>query len=156
MWPTKIDLALKVREPMIELLQSRLSMALDLQLRLKHAHWNIKGPSFIALHELLDGVAEAVEDGADDLAERLVQLGGTAHGLVGDVAKGSTLPKFPAPKDQQEWVEAVAHSLAYYGSEIRTAIDKADEAGDAGTADLFTEISREIDKQLWFVQAHNI
>lgn len=153
--PTKNDVPAAVREKMVELLNARLADAIDLHSQLKHAHWNIKGPGFIALHKLFDDIAEDVDGYADDLAERVVQLGGTAEGSIHIVSSRSTLKPYPAKAStEREHVEAVVAALASLGSSVRKAIDAAAAAPDADTADLFTEISRGLDKWLWFVEAH--
>ena len=154
MFNTRNDLPKTTRVKVIDLLDARLADAIDLQTQLKQAHWNVKGPNFIALHELFDKINEAVEDYVDDLAERAVQLGGTAHGTARQVAKRSSLPEFPAVTDGRAHVEAVATVLAAFGKLARAGIDQADKLGDKDTADLFTEISRGTDKWLWFVEAH--
>src|SRR5262245_35456180 len=154
MYSTRNDLPEATRSKIIELLDARLADATDLHTQLKQAHWNVKGPSFIALHELFDKINEAVEDYVDDLAERVVQLGGTAHGTARQVAKRSTLPEYPAMSAGRDHAEAVSAALAGFGKLARAGIDQADELGDKDTADLFTEISRGVDKWLWLVEAH--
>ena len=155
MHKTKNDLSEKVRTQVASLLQERLSDAIDLVTHAKQAHWNIKGPSFIALHELFDKVYENAGEHADLLAERILQLGGTAEGTARVVARQSQLPEYPLTiSTGREHVEALSRSLAYFGAAIRQAIDRADEIGDKDTADIFTEISRAVDKDLWFVEAH--
>jgi len=155
MHKTKNDLPEKVRVQMITLLQERLAEALDLGSQAKQAHWNVKGPSFIALHELFDEVYEHVDDHVDTLAERIIQFGGVAEGTIRVAAKRSQLPEYSLTlASGKEHVEALSRSLAYFGETIRKAISQADEVGDKGTADLFTEISRSLDKDLWFVEAH--
>jgi len=154
MYSTRNDLAETTRTKVIELLDTRLADATDLQTQLKQAHWNVKGPTFIALHELFDKINEAVEDYVDDLAERVVQLGGIAHGTARQVARRSTLPEYPAVSAGRDHAEAVATALAAFGRLARAAIDQSDELEDRDTADIFTEISRGIDKWLWFVEAH--
>jgi starvation-inducible DNA-binding protein len=155
MHKTKNDLPEKVRTQVAGLLQERLADAIDLVTHAKQAHWNVKGPSFIALHELFDKVYENAGEHADLLAERILQLGGTAEGTARVVAKQSQLPEYPLTiASGKEHVEALSRSLAYFGSVIRQGIDRADEIGDKDTADIFTEISRAVDKDLWFVEAH--
>ena len=155
MHKTKNDLSEKVRIQVSALLQDRLAEAVDLVTQAKQAHWNVKGPNFIALHELFDKVYEHAGDHVDLIAERIVQLGGTAEGTVRVAAKRSQLPEYPLTlASGREHVEALSHSLAYFGETIRKAINQADEVGDKGTADLFTEISRGVDKDLWFLEAH--
>src|ERR1700755_1269658 len=92
---TKNDLPEELRVQLIELLNARLADALDLQTQTKQAHWNVKGPGFIALHELFDQVATDVTAYVDDIAERVVTLGGTAYGTARVAAQRSTLDEYP-------------------------------------------------------------
>lgn len=155
MLKTKNSLDAKTRQKVTELLQDRLVDAIDLQTQLKQAHWNIKGPHFIGLHKLFDEINEDVEEYVDELAERAVQLGAIVHGTARAVAKGSSLKEYPLDIiADHDHVQAVSDALALFGKLVREAIDKADSAGDKDTADLFTEVSRGIDKWLWFVEAH--
>lgn len=129
--------------------------AIDLKLALKQAHWNIRGPEFIALHELFDQVAARIEDHSDTIAERVVQLGGIATGTTQAVFKSTTLPAYPAEATaQKEHLEALRLRLAAFAETCRHAIDEADKAGDADTADIMTGVSRAVDKDLWFIAAH--
>jgi len=126
-----------------------------LGLQAKQAHWNVKGPNFIALHKLFDDVAEEIEEYIDTVAERVVALGGTAEGTLGVVGKRTKLPAYPAnTSNGRDHVEAFSTALATVGKGVRASIDRAAELGDADTSDLFTGISRGIDKSLWFVEAH--
>jgi len=155
MHATRNDLPAKTRAKVIELLNASLADALDLEAQTKQAHWNVKGPNFIALHELFDKVHASVEGHVDTIAERIVALGGTALGTVGVVAKTSTLPAYPLNITRgADHIEALAGSLAAFGKSMRKAIDAADKLGDAGTSDLFTGVSRDVDLQLWFLEAH--
>ena len=155
MFQTKNDLPEATRAKVLELLNARLADAIDLQTQIKQAHWNVKGPNFIALHELFDKVNEAVEDYVDDIAERAVQLGGVAAGTARTTAKRSSLAEYPAnAADGRSHAEALSSALAAFGKAARKAIDEANNLSDLDTADLFTEISRGIDKWLWFVEAH--
>ena len=152
---TKIDLSQDARQKLVTLLNSRLADASDLKSQAKQAHWNVKGMSFIALHELFDDVATAVEAHIDLIAERVTTLGGTAMGTVRLAAENSGLSEYPHEiTDGAAHVDALSTALADFGKAIRKGIDEASDLGDQDTADLFTEISREIDKQLWFVEAH--
>ncbi len=156
MHPTKNDLPQKTRAKVNEVLADRLADATDLMLQSKQAHWNVKGPSFIALHELFDKVAESAEEWVDMLAERIVQLGGTAEGTVQATASRTSMAPYPIHiVSGTDHVEALSSALASFGKRVRSAIDKTDKQGDRDTADLFTEISRDVDKYLWFVEAHN-
>jgi starvation-inducible DNA-binding protein len=153
---TKIDLAKGKREKIIELLNQSLADAMDLKSQAKQAHWNVKGPSFIALHELFDQVATEVEGHVDEIAERVTSLGGTAMGTVRIAAETSSLSQYPLEiTDGTAHVDALSTAIADFGKKIRKNIDVTDELGDADTADLYTVISRGMDKLLWFVEAHN-
>jgi starvation-inducible DNA-binding protein len=155
MFKTKNDLPEAIRVKAVDLLNARLADCIDLQTQTKQAHWNVKGPHFIGLHELFDKINEEVEDYVDEIAERTVQLGGVAEGTARMAAKRSSLSEYPANAvDGRSHVEALASVLAAFGKGARKAIDQANELGDLDTADLFTEVSHGIDKWLWFVEAH--
>ena len=156
MYETENDLSKNRRAEMNALMNQRLADAVDLQMQLKQAHWNVKGPSFIALHELFDKVSEAVEDYVDTIAERIVQLGGIAEGTVRMSGARTRLEEYPLNiADGTAHIEAVAKALSTFGREVRNTINQADELDDADTGDIFTEISRGTDKWLWFVEAHS-
>ena len=153
--PTKNDLSLEKRTKAIQLLNERLADLIDLQLQSKQAHWNVKGPSFISLHELFDEIAGEVVEFVDDVAERIVALGGIAEGTLAAVSKLTKVPAYPLTiTGGRDHVEQFSSALATVGKSIRAAIDLSAEFGDADTADLLTGISRAIDKKLWFVEAH--
>ena len=155
MHSTKNTLDAATRGKSIVLLGMGLIHALDLERHAKQAHWNVRGPNFRALHELFDEIAQQAEDASDLLAERVVALGGTADGRAAVVANRSTLPDYPTEASiGNEHVEALSRSIATFGSLARDAIDQAQGWGDADTADIFTEISRGLDKSLWLVEAH--
>jgi starvation-inducible DNA-binding protein len=140
---------------MTKLLNARVADAIDLQLGLKQAHWNLKGPSFIALHELLDSIEGRMAEHVDEMAERIVALGGVAAGTTQTVGTTTSLKPYPATITKQaDHLTAVADRFADLGKKIRAAIDVAAEAGDQGTADLLTGVSRAVDKDLWFIEAH--
>ena len=121
----------------------------------KQAHWNVKGPSFIALHKLFDEVVDAAEDSMDLLAERVVQLGGTAEGTIQVATTRTGLKAYPLTLvEERDHVEALSSALAAYSTSVRQGIEQADTRGDRDTADIFTEISRGVDTSLWFVEAH--
>jgi starvation-inducible DNA-binding protein len=155
MHSTRIDLAAKTRARVIGILNARLADAIDLQLQAKQAHWNVKGPSFIALHELFDQVAAGMTTHIDEMAERITALGGIAEGTVQAVAGRSKLDAYPLEiADGRAHLDALAAALARFGKAVRKAIDETGKAGDADTSDLFTGISRDADKTLWLVEAH--
>lgn len=152
---TKIDIAKGKREKIIGILNQRLADASDLKSQAKQAHWNVKGMNFIALHELFDQVATEAEGYTDLIAERITTLGGVALGTVRVAAQKSSLSEYPLEiSDGAAHVDALSNALADFGKKVRADIDATDELGDKDTADLFTEISRGIDKSLWFVEAH--
>jgi starvation-inducible DNA-binding protein len=155
MFKTKNDLSEEVRIKVIELLNTRLADAIDLQTQTKQAHWNVKGPNFISLHELFDKINEDAEDSVDEIAERVVQLGGVAEGTLRMAAKRSSLSEYPANAvDGRSHVEALSSVLAAFGKAARLAITQSNLLGDLDSADMFTEISCGIDKWLWLVEAH--
>ena len=155
MFETRNDLAAGIRTKVVRLLNERLADAIDLTTQVKHAHWNVKGPNFIALHELFDDVAENVEEHVDTIAERATALGGTAHGTLAAVARATSLRPYPQNVSEgMAHVKALATVLAEFGARVRAAIDDSTALKDADSADLFTGISREVDKDLWFLEAH--
>ena len=152
---TRIDISADAREKLVELLNVRLADSFDLYSQLKQAHWNVKGSDFIQLHELYDAVAESVLEFVDTIAERATALGGLALGTARMAAEATTLDEYPIDAvTGEETVTVVADRLAAFGASAREGIDTATELGDMDTADLFTEVSRAIDKHLWFVEAH--
>lgn len=153
--PHVIDLKSNSRTTMITMLNQQLASAIDLKLAVKEAHWNVRGSNFIAVHELFDAVAARVEEHVDVMAERIVQLGGKAQGTTQNVAKATALKPYPSDiTSQEDHLNAVRDRLFAFGKACRDAIDEADSAGDAGTADIMTAMSRSIDKDQWFVGAH--
>ncbi len=155
MYKTENDITQGHRTELNALMNQRLASAVDLQMQMKQAHWNVKGPNFIGLHELFDKVYTDVESYVDMIAERIVQLGGIAEGTVRVSAARSRLEAYPLSiADGTDHIGAVIFALSTFGHEARSTINEADELEDADTADLFTEISRGLDKWLWFVEAH--
>jgi starvation-inducible DNA-binding protein len=154
MYETRNDLSRDKRTQMVELLNARLADAIDLRMQMKVAHWNVKGPQFIALHKLFDDIAEDADEYVDLLAERAVQLGGTAMGTARQAAERSSLDEYAANGSAEQHVSAVSDVLADFGKSVRQAISTSSDADDEDTADIFTEVSRGIDKWLWFVEAH--
>ena len=152
---TRNSLPEKTRLEMAALLQDRLADSIDLMMQAKQAHWNVKGPNFIALHELFDKVYTETGEHVDIMAERIVQLGGVARGTVRVAAEKSTLPEYPMDiSSGRKHVAELAHAIAFYGEQVRKAIETANQLQDADTADIFTEVSRSADSSLWIVEAH--
>ena len=154
-YATRSDLAPETRARLVPLLNASLADMVDLFNQVKHAHWNVKGPAFIALHELFDDVAERVAEHSDLLAERVVALGGTAHGTTRQSVAASRLPEYDLEAVSGErHVQALSRQIAAVAATVRQAILQSAELGDPTTSDLFTEISRALDKDLWFLEAH--
>lgn len=151
---TSIDLSEKARNDLITTLNGTLATLNDLYLALKQAHWNVKGATFIGLHELFDAIAEEVEEQIDVVAERITALGGTAFGTTQAIASTTTLRPYPTDIfSAEEHLRNLIERIAYTGEEARTAIAKTGEL-DLSTADVYTDLSRLLDKRLWFLQAH--
>jgi starvation-inducible DNA-binding protein len=154
-YPTRIDLAADIRQGVVEVLSQTLAASLDLKTQVKQGHWNVKGLDFYQLHQLFDEMAGELEEFVDMVAERITALGGTAMGTARIAAAQSILPEYPYEiASGVEHVTALAERYALYGAHLRSGIEQTDSLGDADTADLYTEISRAIDKRLWFLEAH--
>jgi starvation-inducible DNA-binding protein len=154
-YATKNDLPSNAKSVSIKVLNARLADGIDLALLTKQAHWNIKGPQFIALHEMIDSFRTEIDGHVDTMAERVVQLGGTALGTTQEVAKTTSLSAYPT--DIYSSKDHLAALIEHYGkaaNSVRAAIDETDEVGDRDTADLLTAYSRALDKSLWFLEAH--
>ena len=144
-----------VRTQSVKLLNHHLAAAIDLHAQMKQAHWNVRGPSFIGVHELFDKVAGEAESYSDLIAERAAGLGGVAEGTVQVASERSFLIPYPLRiADENQHIFAVAATLAAFGQSARDAIGQSETVGDADTADLFTGISRGVDHQLWLVESH--
>ncbi len=143
------------KQAMIELLNARLADAIDLSLITKQAHWNLRGPQFIAVHEMLDLLRTDLDTHVDTVAERVSQLDGLATGTVQQVHDKTTIAPYPTDiRKVEDHLKALVERYAATAKSVREAIDAADEAGDADTADIFTGYSRALDKNLWFLKAH--
>ncbi|MGE0226148.1 MAG: DNA starvation/stationary phase protection protein Dps [Acetobacteraceae bacterium] len=152
---TKNDLKSNAKSVSIALLNARVADGIDLALLTKQAHWNVKGPQFIAVHEMLDGFRAEIDTAVDTMAERVVQLGGTALGTTQAVASATSLSPYPTDiYSVKDHLVALADRYARTANAVRAGIDQAAEAGDADTADILTEVSRGLDKALWFLEAH--
>lgn len=151
----RADLTAEICVVTAESLNQRLADAIDLQLQAKHAHWNVKGPSFVGLHQLFDRVAAEASGHADLIAERVVQLGAVAEGAVQVVAERSELSPYPLRIDSGvDHVRALAGALAAFAAKMRCSIVEAEKAVDPVSVDILTEVSRDIEKLLWLVEAH--
>ena len=154
-YTTRIDLAEDIRVKVINILNQTLAATLDLKTQTKQAHWNVKGADFYQLHELFDEMSGELEEYVDMVAERVTALGGIALGTARIAASESILPEYPFDAVSGiEHITALADRYAAYGKHVREAIDTTGDLGDADTSDMYTEISRTIDKRLWFLEAH--
>ena len=143
------------RKTVIDILNARLADAIDLALITKQAHWNVKGPTFIAVHELLDNLRSELDGHVDTIAELVAQLGGMALATSQSVASRTPLPPYPTDISKvSDHLEALVERYAATAKLVRKAIDDCDEAGDADAADIFTGYSRALDKSLWFLESH--
>ena len=150
-----IDLKANAKSAVIDVLNARLADAIDLALITKQAHWNLKGPTFIAVHELLDMLRTNLDNNIDTVAERVAQLDGVALGTTQIVGDKSALPAYPTDiKKVADHVGALVERYGALSKSVREAIDTADDAGDAGTSDIFTAFSRDLDKDMWFLKSH--
>lgn len=152
---THNTLSANIRGQSVDLLNAHLAAAVDLQAQLKQAHWNVRGAAFIAVHELFDKVWAEVGSYSDMLAERAGALGGTAHGTIQTAAKETFLKPYKLGiASEKDHIEAVSSALALFGESVRESIGKSDDIDDPTTADLFTQISRGVDQQLWLIESH--
>ena len=153
--PTRNDVPSNAKQVSIETLQSCLNDTVDLYNGTRQAHWNVKGPHFGELHKLFEQFYTDLAEAGDELAERVVQLGGTAMGTTQTIAGGTRLPPYPTDLYAGlDHVAALADRYALVGKALRAGINSTDEAGDADTADLLTQLSRGADKMLWMLEAH--
>jgi len=152
---TSVNLSESTRQHSIDILNARLADTIDLKTQTKQAHWNIKGPEFFQLHELFDSIAEHLDAQADLITERVTALGGTALGTARIAAATSSIPEYDLDAVAGlDHVSALSERLARAANQFRNDIDRTDDLGDKGTSDLFTQITREADKDLWFLEAH--
>jgi starvation-inducible DNA-binding protein len=152
---TRNSLPEKTRIEITTLLQERLTDSIDLMMQANQAHWYVKGHNFIALHELFDKVYSDTGGYVDLIAERIVQLGSIVQGTIRVVAGKSSLPEYALDiTSGKKHIAELAHAIAFYGELVRTAIISSTQLKDADTADIFTQVSRGADVNLWFVEAH--
>ena len=152
---TSIDIPEATRKSIIDLLNEQLADTFDLYSQVKQAHWNVKGPQFFQLHELFDDVAEQLLGHVDDIAERVTTLGGMAMGTARMAASGSRVAPYPDNITKgEDHIAALVSRFSGVAARIRAAAAEAEGLGDMGTADLFVEVSRNVDKSLWFLEAH--
>jgi len=155
LFSTRNSLDTDIRVDVVRTLNQSLADTTDLMTQVKHAHWNVKGPQFQQLHLLFDEQAELLAGHADRIAERATALGGHAMGTARMAAGNSRLDEFPDEAvDGMDVVETLADRFAEHGAYLRESIDATLDMGDAVTSDMYTELTEEVDKQLWFLESH--
>lgn len=154
-FPSSVGVPESNRQALIALLNQRLADSTDLRTQVKWAHWNVKGLHFIQLHELFDSIASHLEEQTDSIAERITTLGGVANGTAREVASRSGLKEADlTASDGPSMLKFLVHNVAHHANALREAVQESDDLNDAITADLFTQVTRELDKDLWFLEAH--
>ena len=155
LYSTRIDIPANIRTQVIELLNQTLATTLDLKTQVKQAHWNVKGMDFYQLHKLFDEIASELEEFIDLIAERITALAGYALGTARIAAARSILPEYSFDIiDGKDHIIALASRMAIYAKSLREGIERTDAIGEMDTNDLYIEVSRAIDKRLWFLEAH--
>ncbi len=155
LYDSKVSIPENNRRTLIDLLNARLADAIDVQTQAKFAHWNVKGEDFYQLHLLFDSISEHVEDAVDLIAERVTALGGRANGTVRQVAANSSIEEYDLNvMHGMDHVRALLKSLASVANASRDGIKQCATLGDDATADVFTEIVRAADKDIYFLQSH--
>jgi starvation-inducible DNA-binding protein len=156
-FPSHVNLPKETREELVELLNLNLANSIDLYLQLKHAHWNVKGVHFVSRHELFDKLADKLRAQYDTLAERATQLGGYAEGTARLVSRNTQLPEYQLNiVDGDEQLAMLTERYGRYCASLREGISRSGELEDAATEDLFTELVREAEMDLWFLESHLI
>jgi len=155
MYKSSVGVPEEHRQTIVALLGERLADSADLRSQVKWAHWNLKGLHFIQLHELFDSIASRLDDQTDALAERITTLGGVAHATAREVASRSTLNEADLKaSDASSMLKFLVHNVAHHANALRNAVGDSDKLGDPITSDLFTTLTRDLDKDLWFLEAH--
>jgi starvation-inducible DNA-binding protein len=154
---TRNTLPPPVRKEAIAVLNNTVADLFDLFARIKQAHWNVRGTTFIGLHKLLDEFAARILNHIDLAAERATALGGVVEGTLRETVRHSQLKKKEEPlsiSGMHDWICELADVHAESSKHVRAAIKKTTDAEDFGTADLLTDVLRALDLQLWLLEAH--
>ncbi len=142
-------------EKIIGILQERLSQEQEAALVLKHAHWNVAGPNFIAVHEMLDPEVEAVLAQADETAERIAPLGGTPDGRADAITRNRTWKPFDVDgrAGTEKYLEALIEYYDAFIADDRKAIAELDEL-DVISSNIIQDHVQELEKFQWFMRSH--
>lgn len=152
---TKNGMPEKVRMEIVSMLNASLASVIDLYAQLKQAHWNVKGPEFIALHKLFDEVAEELEEHIDTIAERAAALGGTVLGTIQEAVKNTALSAYPTNiSSAKDHLAHLTHNMAIISELAHEHMAEAEELGDMSTNDIYIALDRFLDKNLWFLESH--
>jgi starvation-inducible DNA-binding protein len=155
LYPTRIDLPFEIRLDIIRMLNQTLACTVDLRSHVKQACWNVRGKDFVSLHALFTKMTTELDTYADLEAERIAILGGVVMGTARMVATRSQLPEYPnALMEGNDHVVALVERFAHYATVMRDGITQAADVEDAGSAAVYTDISRGVDKQLWVLESH--
>lgn len=154
-FPSHVDVLEEDRVKLIHCLNQSLATSLDLYSQVKQAHWNIKGPQFFARHELFDKLATRVLEWADEFAERAATLGGYAKGTLRLGAASSEIEEYDLDAiDGAQHVRALVERYATFTERLRVRVKEAHDAQDAATEDLFVEVLRAAELDMWFLESH--
>jgi starvation-inducible DNA-binding protein len=146
---------LEIRAYVIGLLNQTLACTIDLRSQVKQAAWNVKGSAFVQLQSLFTTLATELDAYVDLVADRIAELGGVVRGTARMAVMQSTLPEYPADLVAgDEHVLALAERFAHYATGVRANIAQATDVEDANTANLYTDISRGIERRLGGLDAH--
>ena len=141
---------------LVTMLNQLLAELIDYHLQVKQAHWHIRGPNFIALHEFLDKVAEQVSQTADEIAERIVQLGELAKGTLQHVQQATALPPYPVDlHDSQQHIVLLGQAITAIMQRMAQVIEHAEQVPDVVTVDILTTIVGQFAKLRWLISAHH-
>lgn len=156
-FPSHISLDAGARERLVIGLDRTLASLLDLRSQAKHAHWNVKGAWFASRHELFDRLAAHLDEWADDVAERCAALGGVAHGTVRAIHGATELPAYDERAiEAEEHVRALLERYSALSASLRGRARECAEAGDPVTEDLYVEVLRGLELDLWFLESHHL
>lgn len=149
------ELPAPTRSEVTGMLSRLLVETLDVALCARHAHWNVRGPDFLLLHDLMDHIGTELDDQADRLAKRIRALGGTVRGTAHTIATESSFKPYPVEvAEGQDHLEALALRLGLLSAEARLSIYECSGGLDPVTADVLVRVNSAIDDVLWSVESH--